>query len=136
MRLKMEGGISLKMLQGKRASSQVEGRISWFFSSCGRKLGVPLELPQRPRDPLVLPQESKVSMRVARCLSGFLSSRYRGLGPHLDLRLEPQGSSPVLTWISGFLWSFHRGIRPRLLWRHGSVLSSRAVKVASGFLSS
>ena len=136
MRLKMEGGISLKMLQGKRASSQVEGRISWFFSSCGRKLGVPLELPQRPRDPLVLPQESKVSMRVARCLSGFLSSRYRGLGPHLDLRLEPQGSSPVLTWISGFLWSFHRGVTPHLMWRHGSSLSSRAINVLSGFLSS
>ena len=45
-RLKREGGISLKMLQLKRASSRVDGRISWFFLSCGRKLGVPLKLPQ------------------------------------------------------------------------------------------
>ena len=36
---------------------------------------------------------------------GFLSIRCLGRGPHLELRLEPQGSSPVLTWISGFLWS-------------------------------
>ena len=43
-RLKSEGGISLETLQRKKASSRVEGRISWFFSSCGKKLGVPLEL--------------------------------------------------------------------------------------------
>ena len=46
-RHKREGGISLKMLQLKRASSRVDGRISWFFLSCGRKFGVPLELRQR-----------------------------------------------------------------------------------------
>ena len=39
-----EGEVSLEMLQQKRASSCVEGRISWYFLSCGRKLGVPLEL--------------------------------------------------------------------------------------------
>ena len=43
-RLKREVGISLETLQWKRASTHVDGRISWFFSSCGRKLGVPLEL--------------------------------------------------------------------------------------------
>ena len=43
-RLKREAGISLEMLQWKRASSRFEGRISWFFSSCIRKLGVLLEL--------------------------------------------------------------------------------------------
>ena len=32
------------MPQQERASSRIEGRISWFFSSCTRKLGVPLEL--------------------------------------------------------------------------------------------
>ena len=73
---------------------------------------------------------------VARGFLGFLSSRCRCLGLHLELRLEPQGSSPVLTWISGFLWSFKREVRPRLVWRHGSPLSSRAGKVVSGFLSS
>ena len=37
--------------QWKRASSRFEGRISWFFSRCGRKLGVPLELQQEPQGP-------------------------------------------------------------------------------------
>ena len=88
---KRESGISLEMLHWKRASSHAEGRISWFFSSYGRKLGYPLEL-----------------------------------------RPEPQGSSPVLTWNSGFLWSFNRGVRPHLVLRHRTPLSSRGVK---GFLS-
>ena len=130
------GRISLDLLQKKRASSHVEGRISWFFLSCGRKLGVPLELLRDLRDPLMLPQESPVTMPVVRGFSGFLSSWYQVLGPHLELRLEPQASSPVLTWISGILWSFNRGFRPCLVWRHASPLSSRAVTVLSSFLSS
>ena len=97
-----------------------------FLSSCDGDL----------RDPIVLPQESQVSIWVARGLSGFLSSRCRSIGPHLSLRLEPQGSSPVLTWISGFLWSFNRGVRPHFMWRHGTPLPSRGVKGLSGFLSS
>ena len=58
------------------------------------------------RDPLVLPHKSQISMCVVMSLSGFLSSRSQGLVPHLELRREPQYSSPVLTWISEFLWSF------------------------------
>ena len=34
-RLKRESGISVETAQWKRASSRIEGRISWFFSSCG-----------------------------------------------------------------------------------------------------
>ena len=56
-----------------------------FLSSYNRDL----------RDPLVLPQESPVSMRVARALSGFLSSLCRVLGPHLELRPEPQCPEPA-----------------------------------------
>ena len=105
-------------------SGVVSGRLG-FLSSCDRDL----------RDPLVLPQERQVSVRVARGLLGFLSSQCRSIGPHLDLRLEPQVSSPVLTWVSGFLWSFNRGVRPRLVWRHGTLLPSRGVKGVAGFLS-
>ena len=46
-------------------------------------------------------------MRVARALSGFLSSRCRVQSPSLEPGLEPEDSSPVLTWILGFLWSLH-----------------------------
>ena len=49
------------------------------------------------RDPLVWPQESPVSMRVARGLLRFLSNRSQVLGPYLELSPEPQVSSPVLT---------------------------------------
>ena len=45
----MKGGISLETLQQKGASSRVEGRISWGFSSRGRELGVPLELRRGPQ---------------------------------------------------------------------------------------
>ena len=85
---------------------------------------------------LMLPVENLVSMRVGRSLSGYLSIRCTGLGPHRELRLEPNCSSPVLTWISGFLWSFNRGIRPRHVQRDGKPLASRPVKIVSGFLSS
>ena len=78
--------ISLETLQWKRASSLLEGRITWFFSSCGRSLS---SYDWDLRDPLVLPQESPVTMRVARGLSGFLSSQCCDLGPHLELRTEP-----------------------------------------------
>ena len=66
-------------------------------------------------------------------LSGFLSSQHRGRGPYLELRPEPQVSSPVLTWNSVFLWSFHRGVSPRLMWRHASQLYFLAVKAVSAF---
>ena len=88
------------------------------------------------RDPLVLPQESEVSIPVASGLLGFLSSLCRGIVPHLELRMEPQGSSPVLTWISGFLWSFNREVKPCLMWTHGTPLPSQGVKEVSSFLSS
>ena len=87
--------------------------------------------------PLVLSQECPVSMQVAMGPSGFLSSGFCVLSPYLELRPEPQISSPVVTWrISEFLWSFNSGVRPHLVWRPASPLSSRAVTVVSGLLSS
>ena len=136
MRLKREGGISLEMPQRKRASSRIEGWISCFFSSSGRNLGFLSSYEGDFRDPLLWPKESPVSMRVARGLSGFLSHLCRVLSPHLELRPQPQASSSVLAWISGLLCSFHRGVRPRLMWRHAIPLTSRAVTVVSGLLSS
>ena len=39
-----EHRIALHAMQGNRASSRGEGKVSWFFSSCGRNLGYILEL--------------------------------------------------------------------------------------------
>ena len=39
-----ENAIVLDTMQGNRASSRREGKVSWVFSSCGRNLGYILEL--------------------------------------------------------------------------------------------
>ena len=38
-------------------------------------------------------------------LSGFLFPRCRGLRSCVESVLEPEDSSPVLTWILGYFWS-------------------------------
>ena len=80
------------------------GATSWIFSSYSRSLS---SYDGDLRDPLLWPQERPVSMRVARVLSGLLSSRGLVLRPLLESRPEPEISSPVLPWILGFLWSLH-----------------------------
>jgi len=74
---KRERGISWEMLQCKRASSRVEGRISWLLWSCAGKLRVPLELCGDLVYPLMLPQGSETCFRVARGTSGFVLSHCR-----------------------------------------------------------
>ena len=54
----------------------------------------------------------------------------------VELRREPQGSSPFLTSISGSLQSWIREVRPRLVLRHGTPLASRVVHGVSGYFSS
>ena len=39
-----ENAIAQDTMQGNRASSRREGKVSWVFSSCGRNLGYILEL--------------------------------------------------------------------------------------------
>ena len=102
------------VLWGKSDFSRFAAGNLWFFLSYDRDV----------KDPLLLPQESPVSMLVARGLSGFFSSWCWGLGPHLQLRPEPQSSSPGLTWILGVLRSFNRVVSPCLVWRHARPLSS------------
>ena len=131
-RLKREVGISLEMLQWKRTSSRFEGRISWFFSSWGRKLEVPLELRQGPQGPACV--ASGKSSLHASCKGPFWIP--------LKSMQGPRSSSGAEARNSGFLSSadldlgvpmeFERGVRPRLVSRHGSPLSFRAVKVVSG----
>ena len=117
------------------ASSHIEGRIKYFFLSCGRKRGIALELHRGPQGTTRV--ASGKSSCHSRCEGPLgISLLCRGIGPYLELMLEPQGSSLVRTWITGFLWSFNRGVRPRLVLRQGGPLSSRGVKGVSGFLSS
>ena len=115
LRFRREGRYSLGMPQQKTASSRLEGRTSWFFSTYGRSLS---SYDGDFRDPLVCPQERPVSKRVARGPSCFLSSQCRVLGTCLELQPELEVSSAVLLCILGFLWSLHRRVRTLLKWRH------------------
>ena len=124
------------MPSGKGPHLALRGESPGFSRVAAANLGFLSMYDGKLSDPHMWPQECPVSMRVVSVLSEFLCSRWRGRGPHLKLRLEPQGSSSMLTWISVFLWSFNRGVKPLFMWRHSSPLSSRAVKVASCFLSS
>ena len=135
LRLKREDGISLQTPHGKGPHLALRGESPGFFE-LRQQTGVPLDLPRGPQGSSHV-DSGKASLHAS-CdgPSGFLCSRCRGRGPHLELRPNTQVSTPVLKWISGFLWSFHRGVRSRLVWRHESLLSSQAVKPVSGFSSS
>ena len=45
MSFEREPGIAFEVLQEKRASSRVDVGILWFVSSCGERLGIPLQVP-------------------------------------------------------------------------------------------
>ena len=60
---------------------------------------------------------------VGRGLSGLHWGWCNERRPLLELRQEPQGSSPVLMWVSGFVCHFKQGVRSRPVWRHGTLLS-------------
>ena len=101
--------ISLETPQRKWASSRLEGRTSWIFSSCGW------------------------CSRLTTGTSGTRSGRLRkGQSPWSCLR-APRDSSPVLTWILGYFWSLPSGVTPHLEWGHARALSSRAVAAVSRF---
>ena len=57
------------------------------------------------RDPLWWPQKGQSPCELLGGLSGFLSLRYWGLRPCVELVPEPEDSSPVLTWIGVLLES-------------------------------
>ena len=125
-------GIALESWQGNPASRRVEGGISWSFLSFGRKPWVPSTCACDLRELLRVPMGSEEYCGIWR---GPLVLHWvwcSGRGPHLVLRPEPQGSSPVLTWVSGCVCRFKQGFRSRRVWRHGMLLSSQVVKGVSG----
>ena len=128
--------IPLELKQGNKPSSGDEQGILCFFMSCSRKIGFPLELPWGPQENSCVASGKSGILSSWRGTSQFLSSRCRGLGPHLEARLETTGTSPVMTGILGFLSSFKRGVRLHFMLRHGTTSSYRVVQGVSGLLSS
>ena len=105
------------------------------FSSCSRKPWVHSTCDGDLRELLRVPMRSQVYCGVGRSLSEFYWVWCSGRAPHLELRWEPQGSSPFLTSIAGFLYSWNRRVRPRLVLRKGTLLASRVVHRVTGHLS-
>ena len=122
--------ISLEMPQRKWASSRLEGRTSWIFSSCGRCSRLTMGTSGTRSCGL---RKGQSPCEMLGGLSGFLSRRCLGLRPCVESVPEPEDSSPVLTWILGYFWSLPRGVSPRLEWAHARALSSRAVAAVSLF---
>ena len=122
--------ISLETPHRIWATSRLEGRTSWIFSSCSWKSRL-TTWTSETRSGGLMKGESPSKLLVG--FSGFHSHRCRGLRPCVELLPQPEDSSPVPTWIFGDFWSLPRGVRPRLEWGHARALSSRAVAAVSRF---
>ena len=124
---------SLETPQRKWASSRLEERTSWIFSSCGRCSRLTTGTSGTRSGGL---RKDQSPCELLGGLSGFLSRRCRGLRSCVESVPETEDSSPVLTCILGYFWSLPRGVSPRLEWGHARVLSYRAVGAVSRFSSS
>ena len=122
--------ISLETPQRKWASSRLEGRTSWIFSSCGRCSRLTTGTSGTRSGGL---RKGQSPCELLGGLSGFLSRQCWGLRPCVESVREPEDSSPVLKWILGSFWCLPRGVSPRLELAHAPALSSRAVAAVSHF---
>ena len=122
--------ISLETPQRKWASSRLEGRTSWIFSSCSRCSRLTTGTSGTRSGGL---RKAQSPCELVGSLSGFFSRRCRGLRSCMESVPEPEHSSPVQTWILGYFWSLPRGVSPRLEWGQGRALSSRAEAAVSRF---
>ena len=122
--------ISLETPQRKSASSRLEVRTSWIISSWGRCSRLTTGTSGTRSGGLRKGQSPCVLLWG---LSGFLSHRCRGLRPCGESVLEPENSSPVLTWILGYFWSLPRKVILHLDWGHAHANSYRAVAAVSRF---
>ena len=122
--------ISLKTPQRKWASSRLEGRTSWIFSSCGRCSRLTTGTSGTHHGGL---RKGQSPCELLGRLSGYLSRRFRDLRTCVESVPEPEDSSPVLTWILGYFWSLPKGFSPLLERAHARALSSQAVAAVSRF---
>ena len=122
--------ISLETPQRKWASSRLEGRTSWIFSSCNRCSRLTTGTSGTRNGGL---RKGQCPCELLGGLSGFLSLLCRGLRSCVESVPETEHSSPGLTWILGYICSLSSGVSPRLEWGHAHAHSSRAVAAVSRF---
>ena len=121
---------SLETPQRKWASSRLEERTSWIFSSCSRCSRLTTGTSGTRSGGL---RKGQSPCELLGGLSGFLYRRCRGLRSCVETVPEPENSSPVLTWILGYCWSLPRGVSHCLEWGHARAISFRAVAALSHF---
>ena len=122
--------IRLETPQQKWASSRLQGRTSWIFSSFSRCSPVTTGTYVTRSGPL---RKCQSPCELLGGLSGFLSRRCWSLRPCVESVPKPEDSCPVLTWILWYSWSLPRGVSPRFEWGQARALSSRAVAAVSRF---
>ena len=122
--------ISLETPQHKLASSSLEGRTSWIFSSCGRCSRLTTGTSGTRSGGL---RKGQSLWELLRDLLGLLSRRCQGLRSCVESVPNPEHYSPVLTWILEYFWSLLSGVSLCLEWGHARALSSRAVAAMSRF---
>ena len=122
--------ISLERPQWKWASSRLEGRTFWIFSSCSSFSPLTMGTSGTCSGGL---RKGHSPCELHGALSGYLPHRCRGLSPCVESVPEPELSSPVQTRILGYFWSLPSGVGPRLEWVPARALSSRTVAAVSRF---
>ena len=122
--------IRLETPQQKGASTRLEGRTSWIFSSCNRCYGLRTGNSGTRSGGL---RKGQSPCELLGRISGILSHWCRGLRPCVESVPETEDSSPVLTWILEYFWSLPRGVSLFLEWGHARALSSRAAAAVSRF---
>ena len=122
--------ISLETPQRKWASSRLEGRTSWIFSSCGRCSRLTTGTSGTRSGGL---RKGQSPCELLGGLSEFLSRRCPGLRHCMESVSEPEDSSPVLTWVLAYFWSLPWGVSAHLVWGHALERSSRTVAAVSHF---
>ena len=98
--------ISLEKPQRKWASSHLDGKTSWIFSSCGRCSRLTTGTSGTRSGGL---RKGQSPCEFLWGLSGFHSRRCRGIRPCVESGPEPEDSSPVQTWILGVLLESSQG---------------------------
>ena len=122
--------INLETPQRKWASSRLEGRTSWIFSSFGRCSQLTTGTSGTRSGGL---RKGQSPCELLGGLTGFLSRLCRGLRFCVESVPELEHSSPVQKWILGYFCSLPSGVSPHLEWRHARALSSQAVAAVSRF---
>ena len=115
--------ISLETPQRKCASSRLEGKTSWIFSTCGKCSRLTTGISGTRAGRL---RKGQSPCELLGGLSGFHSRRSRGLRPCVESVPEPEDSSPVLNIDLGVLLESPQG----------SQYSSRVVACTCAFLPS